>query len=106
MDQRISDLVVQQFSLDPSKQFITEEDLLQALTEQVHFMIDNRLELLLSLLYRMDISESKINQMLSPASPIDADRGLAILILERQKQRLLTKMTYQSEDPDFWSRDL
>ena len=60
------------------------------------------MEVLLSLMYRLDIDEKKVEFALSPIAPEPANRGLAMLVLERQKQRVYTKQKYKSEQLDDW----
>lgn len=81
----------------------TEEELLNLLTERVDYMIEHQLDMLLSLMYRLDIDEHKIQIALLPNAPEPANVGLARLILERQKQRAFTKLNYRSpEIVDEW----
>lgn len=76
----------------------SEEDLLWMLVDHLDFLIDNRMEWLLSLMYRMDIDEVKVQAALLPTAPEPANIGLARLILERQKRRVYTKQHYRPED--------
>lgn len=73
----------------------TEEQLLQLLAEQIAEMIEGKMEVLLSLMYRLDISERKVYQALAPGAPEPPHLGLARLVLERQKQRAFTKLHYR-----------
>lgn len=89
-------LVAQDFELTPIEEpEMTEEGLLQALANCIADMIEYRLEYLLSLMYRLDIDERKVNQALSPLSEEPANIGLARLVIERQKQRAFTKKHYR-----------
>ena len=76
----------------------SEEDLLRMLVDHLDFLIDNRMEWLLSLMYRMDIDEAKVQAALLPTATEPANIGLARLILERQKRRVFTKQHYRPED--------
>ncbi len=89
-------LVTQEFELAPfSEPEMTEEALLQALSNCIADMIQYRLEYLLSLMYRLDIDERKVNLALSPFAEEPANIGLARLVIERQKQRAFTKKHYR-----------
>lgn len=89
-------LVAQEFELAPmTEPEMTEEALLQALANCIADMIQYRLEYLLSLMYRLDIDERKVNLALSPLSEEPANIGLARLVIERQKQRAFTKRHYR-----------
>ncbi len=88
-------LVKKDFELEGATDFLTEEELLFALADHVAYMMERELETLLSNLYRMDVQERKVAAALLPDAPEPANLGLARLILDRQKQRIETKQTYQ-----------
>ncbi|MDX1476642.1 MAG: hypothetical protein R3301_03015 [Saprospiraceae bacterium] len=70
-----------------------EEEVIRLLAERIRHMLDRETDLLFSTLYRLDVYESKINQVLQ--SPVqDPATGLARLVLERQKQKLRTREEY------------
>lgn len=73
-----------------------EESLISLLAERVAELLPDQHDLLFSLMYRLDIDEQKIQRALSPLAQEPAERGLARLIWERQKQRVITRRTYQS----------
>lgn len=95
-------LVRNEWELEGGAAFLSEEDLLEALANHVAFMIERRLETLLSTLYRMDVSEAKVNQVLHPTSKEPANIGIARLIIERQKARLFTKQHYKQNTTSDW----
>lgn len=96
------EMVARDFELDmPS--FLTEEELLEALTAHVAYMMERQMEYLLSALYRMDVAEQRVNAALHPDAPVPPARGIAVLIVERQRERLRTKRAYrQSQDRDWF----
>lgn len=96
-------LIARDFELEASTELLTEAELLQLLADQIAYMIDHRLEFLLSLMYRLDIDESRVSAALSPASEEPANLALARLVLERQKQRVFTKQYYKQQNPDNWN---
>lgn len=93
-----TDLIVKDFELEPSDVQVTEEELLRVLADQIAYMIEYRLEFLLSLMYRLDVNERKVNAALSPMSETPANEALAKLVFERQKQRVFTKKHYTQDD--------
>lgn len=99
-------LINRDFELTESEEvYLSEEELLDMLSQRIAFLIENRLEFLLSLMYRLDIDESKVNYALSPIAIEPPHIGLARLVLARQKQRAYTKQHYkpeQLEDMDDW----
>lgn len=97
-------LITQDFELENKAENVSEAELLLLLADQVSYMIEHRMEHLLSLMYRLDIDEAKVNFALSPLSPEPPALGLAKLVLERQKKRILTKSAYKTPplDDDAW----
>lgn len=104
--QQTSELLRGPFELEGAPVPASEEELLALLAERIVEMLECQPEYLLSLLYRLDVLEPKINQALHPAAPEMPALGLARLVLERQQQRLLTKRTIKPaplEDMDDWA---
>lgn len=93
----MKDLVIRDFELDAKEEDLSEEELFDLLADQIAYMLEFRLEFLLSLMYRLDIAESKVNYALSPHSKDPANVALAHLVFERQKQRAFTKKHYKQE---------
>ncbi len=93
-----AELIVRDFELQPPEQSLTEEELLQMLADHIAGLIEHRLEYLLSMMYRLDIDERKVDRALSPYSEEPANLALARLVLERQKQRAFTKQHYKQKD--------
>ncbi|MEZ5055560.1 MAG: hypothetical protein R2879_00845 [Saprospiraceae bacterium] len=97
-DQKNTGLIIQDFELSTDKDQMSEEEFLAILAERMEYMIEYRMEFLLSLMYRLDIAEHKINFALSPLAADPPALGLAKLVVERQKERLATKQQYKSKD--------
>ena len=99
-------LIVRDFELETPENPMSEAKLLAYLADVIGYMIEKKLDYLLSLLYRLDVSESKINHALMPGNPEDANVALARLVIERQKQRIATKRAYREQNPSNWNWDL
>jgi hypothetical protein len=97
-------LITRDFEMEPaeSEKKVTEEELLQLLADRISWLIEYRMEYLLSLLYRLDVKEEKVDFSLSPACPDPANIALAKLVLERQKERIRTKHQYKQDEIDGW----
>ncbi|GJM32124.1 MAG: hypothetical protein DHS20C18_11250 [Saprospiraceae bacterium] len=94
-----TELVIRDFEVElKGEKILTEEDLFRILSDQIAYMIEYRLEYLLSLMYRLDINERKVNDALAPFAPEPANIGLARLVLDRQKQRTYTKSHFKQEE--------
>jgi hypothetical protein len=92
-------MIVRDFEIESKEERrYSEQELFDMLADQIAYMIEYRLEFLLSLMYRLDISEKKVNAALSPGAEEPANVGLARLVLDRQKQRAFTKQFYKQED--------
>jgi len=98
--QQSTDLIARHFELELGEEKITEEQLFELLSDRVAYMIEYRIDFLMSLLYRLDVAEAKINHALHPAAEEPANRGLARLILDRQKERIKTKKHYKIIKPE------
>ena len=99
-------LIVRDFELETPENPMSEAELLAYLANVIGYMIEKKLDYLLSLLYRLDVSESKINRALMPGNPEDANVALARLVIERHKQRIATKRAYREQNPSNWNWDL
>lgn len=95
-------LLSRHFEMEPPEAEITEAELFRLLADRIAWLIDHRMEYLLSLMYRLDISEKKVNEAISPANPESANMALAKLVLERHKERLRTKREYKQDDLEGW----
>ncbi len=101
--QETADLIQQDFEYMPREnEFLTEEDLLTALANHVTDMLKYKSEILMSNLYRLDVSEKKVALAMSPAAELPPNIGIAKLIIERQKQRVFTKNHYKTKPLDDW----
>ncbi len=89
-------LVREPFELDAAEPD-SEAALLAILAEKIGEMMEQRPEYLMSLLYRLDVSEQKVQAALHPAAPELAWQGIARLVLERQRQRAATKMSVKPD---------
>ncbi|MDQ6812717.1 MAG: hypothetical protein M3040_03095 [Bacteroidota bacterium] len=72
----------------------------QALAERLNFLITNNFPLLISILYRLDISEKKLTQYLSEYKQLGAGDVIAELIIERQLQKLQSRNLFSKNSSD------
>ena len=78
-----------------------EQEMILMLADKVNEMIEQDMGLLLSYLYRLDVSEAKVNQaMHQDDEPVPI--AIARLIWERQKMRLKTKKEVKVEKDKDW----
>jgi hypothetical protein len=105
LDTATTALIVRDFELVPPSPLLSEQEVITYLSEVIGYMIEHKLDFLLSLLYRLDISESSINRVLQPNYPMPAHLALAHLVWERQKQRIETKKNIHVQNADNWIWD-
>lgn len=80
-----------------------EDHLREILKTRINDLLENNPGFLFSLMYRLDISEGKVRYALSPFCEEEPALALANLIINRQKQRNLSKSEYKQpplEDED------
>ncbi len=98
-------LIIRHFDLAgvEADKIYTESEIEALLAGQIAWMLEHRIDYLLSLMYRLDIDESKIASALQPGAALPPHEGLAKLVIERQKQRIETKAAYREQHPDYGS---
>jgi hypothetical protein len=74
---------------------VTIEMLELVLADRINTMITTDFNRLISLLYRIDVSETKLKQLLKENTGTDAGLLIARLILERQWQKIETRRKYR-----------
>lgn len=85
-----------------------EANFLAALSYTVARMLAEAPERLFALLYQLDVCEKKIQAALSPTAALLPSDGIALLIVEREKQKAMTRLKYQSptiitdDDAELW----
>lgn len=72
------------------------------LSRRIEELMAGRLEELMSMMYRLDIEESKIRTALAPGNEENPATSLARLIVERQNQRMATKKKYKQNPLSDW----
>lgn len=68
--------------------------LLTWLTQQVDYLIDHDYKHLVEALYRIDVAESKVSEILND-NPSQVSENLARAILERQMKKAATRVKYK-----------
>ncbi len=76
----------------------SREDLIQLLTTHVNNLLNTDFEKLVSLLYRLDISEKKLRESLAVNAGQDAAPLIAQMIIERQEQKIKSRQQYTRRD--------
>ena len=78
----------------------------QQLEALINDLIQNNFEQLIQLLYRIDVNEKKLKQLLADHPQTDAAALISQLIIERQLQKIQTRKEFKSNkdiaDDDKW----
>ncbi len=69
--------------------------LLEYLTQRINYLIDHNLNTLLNALYRIDIPEDKIKELLQNSQQGQIARNIAEAVIEREKQKIITRRMYR-----------
>lgn len=97
---QLQGLITRDFELEFSSEALSEESITNMLANQIAYYMEHKLESLMSLMYRLDIPESKVNEILSLTQEEPTNIMLAKLVIARQKQRIFTKQFYQQAKLD------
>ncbi|MBR9919805.1 MAG: hypothetical protein GYB31_03135 [Bacteroidetes bacterium] len=97
-DQQSTEIILRNFEMEAPGEPLSEEEIFELLSNRIAYMIEHKIDFLLSLLYRMDVLEHKINFALSPNCPEPANIALAKLVMERQRARISTKENIDVSD--------
>jgi len=79
---------------------VSEKDtnLHEQLANRINDLLVTNLDRLISILYRMDVNESKIKRVLAENEGTDAGKLIADLMIERQQEKILAKKKYRMMD--------
>lgn len=92
-------LLNKELSLQLPEQLAMEE-LEQQLTDHINHLINTDFEKLIYYLYRIDVNELKMKQLLQQQGGINAAQLIARLIIERQLQKIKSRTEYKSGNTD------
>lgn len=70
----------------------------QKLAEYINLLINTDFTKLIYILYRLDISEKKLKQLLAGEQQTDAGGLIANMIIERQLQKIQSRKQYRMQD--------
>ena len=77
---------------------ISLDELYGQLTGYINELIKNDFEKLITYLYRIDVNEQKLKQLLKQFAGQDAGNIIATLIIERQLQKIKTRQEFSRRD--------
>jgi len=88
-------LMADSTSLIPSTDLASLEEYKKYLTEKLKFLLDEKFDTLVNILYRIDISEKKLSQLFSGNNRDSIPASLADMIIDRQLEKLRLRKLYK-----------
>jgi hypothetical protein len=85
--------------LEPTQTYSLQE-LKELLAKHVNQLLQTNFEQLVNLLYRIDVSEKNLKELLAKNPKQDAGDIIAVLIIERQLQKIKSRQQFKT-DADF-----
>ena len=85
-------------SLNTSIDAASPEELRNKLSAYINQLINTDFEKLISLLYRIDVNETKLRSLLAESEGRDAAQLIADLIIERQLQKIESRKNVKPQD--------
>src|SRR6187401_3314378 len=70
----------------------------QILIEKINELINTDFQKLVSILYRMDVSEKKLKQLLNENQGTNAALIITELMIERQEQKIISRQRFRKKD--------
>jgi N-acetylglucosamine kinase-like BadF-type ATPase len=80
---------------------ISYAELHSQLADYINQLIKNDFDKLIAYLYRIDVNEQKLKSMLQQNADEDAGNIIAILIIERQQQKIKTRDQFKQPGANF-----
>ena len=82
-------------SLIPSADLESLEEFRKYLAEKLKYLLDEKFDTLVNILYKIDISEKKLSELFSGENRDFIPASLADLIIERQLQKIKLRKLYK-----------
>ena len=73
---------------------------MQLLEDRINYLLNHDFDKLISLLYRMDVSERKLRMELEQHPQKDAARIIAMLVIEREWQKIQSRKQFPGKKND------
>ena len=85
-------------SLIPTGDFKTMEEFKTYLTNRLAFLLDNKYDTLINILYRIDVPEEKLSKLFAEQNREYIPAALADLIIERSLQKVRFRQKYKNRE--------
>ena len=77
----------------------------QKLAAKINLLINNDFNSLIHILYRLDINEKKLRELLATEPASDAGELIAAMIIERQLQKIKLRRQFKQDDKNIPEED-
>ncbi len=94
--QEIAD-AIPEFQLELKSTGYSDADFKKLLSTKINLLITTNFSQLVSILYRLDISEKKLKELLSNATDTPAGDVIAAMIIERQLQKIESRKNFKHD---------
>lgn len=91
-------LVTQELALPELSEEFDEQKAVGLLTQAVRQLLDQNLERILQICYRVDLSENTLKKILAESPPELLASDLALALWERQKQKIVLRRRYSGTE--------
>jgi nitrogen-specific signal transduction histidine kinase len=82
-----------------SEESLRDQLLFENLAAEINHLIQTDFERLVNLLYRIDVSEARLKEMLQANPSTDAGHVIARLLIERQIQKIKLRKEFAADTP-------
>jgi len=96
MEEEVQQQLQDILTLEPTKKYSLQE-LTALLATHVNHLLQHNFQQLVNLLYRIDVSEKNLKQLLAANPKEDAANIIAVLIIERQLQKIKTRQQFKTD---------
>jgi len=83
-------------SLIPVNEIENLDKFKEYLTDRLTYLLENKYDALINILYRIDVNEEKLAKLFSETNRTSIPDALADLIIERQLQKIKIRQQYRS----------
>jgi hypothetical protein len=88
-------LMADNTSLIPSTDLASLEEFRKYLTDKLKYLLDEKFDTLVNILYRIDINEKKLSQLFSGNNRDSIPASLTDMIIDRQLEKLRLRKLYK-----------
>lgn len=93
----LSEAISSRFEMTISDSY-SLDDLKRALFNRISELLDKNVERLLSMLYRVDLNQKKLDEIFQNNSKEDIAEKIAEAVIKRQMQKIKTREFYKSQE--------